>query len=89
METSSSRKHTSLFYINTIFERLTLLPSHPATDTKKTWLIGEGLSVFVGDALWWSCLSKKSTLVLRAESGVYLFQETAGKPDCYYLWIFI
>ncbi|XP_042888753.1 protein piccolo-like isoform X2 [Penaeus japonicus] len=51
-------------------------------DTKKTWLIGEGLSVFVGDALWWSCLSKKSTLVLRAESGVYLFQETAGKPDC-------
>ncbi|XP_047477011.1 protein piccolo-like isoform X2 [Penaeus chinensis] len=51
-------------------------------DTKKTWLIGEGLTVFVGDALWRSSLSKKSTLVLRTENGVYLFQETAGKPDC-------
>ncbi|XP_063603952.1 protein piccolo-like isoform X2 [Penaeus indicus] len=51
-------------------------------DTKKTWLIGEGLTVFVGDALWRSALSKKSTLVLRTENGVYLFQETAGKPDC-------
>lgn len=51
-------------------------------DTKKTWLIGEGLTVLVGDALWQSTLSKKSTLVLRTENGVYLFQETAGKPDC-------
>lgn len=45
-------------------------------------MFGSGLTLSVGNSLWACELQKKATLVLRTQSGCYVFSEVAGKPDC-------
>lgn len=47
--------------------------------------MGEGLVLRVGDDQWACQLHSKSTLVLRMLSGIYIFEDVAGKPECEYL----
>lgn len=51
-------------------------------DPRKDKTFGSGLTLSVGNSLWGCELQKKATLVLRTQSGCYVFSEVAGKADC-------
>ncbi|KAK4292654.1 hypothetical protein Pmani_034598 [Petrolisthes manimaculis] len=51
-------------------------------DKNRDWMIGEGLTMSVGNDLWRCDLCSKATLVLKTLQGVYIFKETFGKQDC-------
>nr|XP_053636836.1 uncharacterized protein LOC128691889 [Cherax quadricarinatus] len=50
-------------------------------DTNMIWRVGEGVVLRVGKKLWSCNLHSKTTLVLRS-SGIYIFKEVPGKPEC-------
>ncbi|KAK8401154.1 hypothetical protein O3P69_002725 [Scylla paramamosain] len=51
-------------------------------DLSRDKFFSTGLVVSVGNNLWTCELQRKSTLVLRAQTGSYIFNEVAGKPEC-------
>lgn len=51
-------------------------------DLAKDKFFGTGMVVSVGNNLWTCELHRKSTLVLRTQTGSYVFNEVAGKPEC-------